>query len=337
MIIYGSVLPGAATIARSAFLVASLTERAKYKMKVLDWYKNHGNNISLTARHFGLGRATLHRWIKRFKHYGITGLNEKSRRPKNTRKPETSWLAVMRIVQLRKMYPAWSKYKIKALLEKENIQLSASTVGRIIKRKNLINKKVSRKRRKASLSPKARFPHGLRISEPGDMVQMDVKHIMLPGGKKLYQFTAIDVLTKQRALRVYPSESSKNGSLFLKECLACFPFPVKAIQTDNGSSFLKEFDKLCQELPIPHYFTYPRNPKQNSYVEISHEADKKEFYQQGNACSLLPVMQRKIKEWEDIWNNVRPHQALDYLTPSEYLRKVQNSRIPTRDVIVLQT
>ena len=48
-------------------------------------------------------------------------------------------------------------------------------------------------------------------------------------------------------------------------------------------------------------------------------------------------MQRKIKEWEDIWNNVRPHEALNYLTPSEYLFKVQNSRIPTKDVIVLQT
>jgi Integrase core domain. len=55
-------------------------------------------------------------------------------------------------------------------------------------------------------------------------------------------------------------------------------------------------------------------------------------------CLLyLEVMQRKIKEWEYVWNNIRPHQALNYLTPSEYLLKVQNGRIPTKDIITLQT
>ena len=337
MTIYGAILPGAASIARSAALVNSLTERAKYKIKIIDWHRIHGKNASLTARHFGLGRMTLYRWLRRFKHFGVIGLNEESRKPKRLRQPTTSWNTIIRIVQLRKLYPAWSKYKIQALLKREGIQVSASTAGRVLKKRGLINLKISKKRRKAALRPKARFPRGLRISEAGDMIQMDTKHIMLPGGRKFYQFTAIDVLTKRKVMRVYPSESSRNGAEFIEECLLGFPFPIKAIQTDNGSTFLKEFDKLCKEKGIPHYFIYPRSPKQNTYVEISHEADKREFYQQGNVCSLLPVMQRKIKEWEDIWNNVRPHQALNYLTPSEYLFKVQNSRIPTKDVIVLQT
>ena len=337
MTIYGTILPGVVSIARSAFLTDKLTEQAKYKIRVLDWHRAHGNNTSLTARHFGIGRMTLYRWLKRFKHYGVIGLNEHSRKPKHLRRPTVSWDIVFRTVQLRKQYPAWSKHKLKVLLEREGINVSASTVGRILKRRGLINKKVSQKRRKAALSPKARFPKGLRISEAGDMVQMDTKHIMLPGGKRFYQFTTIDVLTKRRVLRVYPSESSRNGANFLQECLLRFPFSTKAIQTDNGSTFLKEFDKLCKEKGIPHYFIYPRTPKQNSYVEISHEADKREFYQQGNVCSLLPVMQRKIKEWEDTWNNVRPHEALGQLTPSQYFWKLQTTKLPTKNVIVLQT
>lgn len=337
MTVYGTILPGAASIARGAFLTDNLTERAKHKLKILDWYKVHGNNASLTARYFGIGRMTLYRWLKRFKQCGMAGLNEYSRRPKNVRRPVTPWQVVDRTVQLRKQYPAWAKYKIKVLLEREGIQVSVSTVGRTLKRKGLINKKVSQKRKKAALRPKARFPKGLRISEPGDMVQIDTKHIMLPRGRKFYQFTAIDVLTKRKVMRIYSSESSRNGAHFLQECLLSFLFSVKAVQTDNGSPFLKEFDKLCQKKSLPHYFIYPRTPKQNTYVEISQGADKKEFYQQGNVCSLLPVMQRKIKEWEDVWNNTRPHQALNYLTPSEYLLKLQNSRIPTKDVIILQT
>lgn len=337
MTIYGSLLPGAASIARSAALTEILTEQAKHKVKIFDWHRAHGANESLTARHFGIGRMTLYRWLKRFRQQGIIGLNEQSRKPKQVRQPIIPGQIIIRIIQLRKQYPAWSKYKLQALLRREAIIISASTIGRILKRRGLINKKISQKRKRAALRPKARFPRGMRIAEAGDMIQIDTKYIMLPGGKKFYQFTAIDVLTKQRVLRVYSSQSSRNGAQFLKECLASFPFSIKTVQTDNGAPFLKEFEKLCQELGLPHYFIYPRTPKQNSYVEISHEADQREFYQQGNAYPFLLTMQIKIKEWEDIWNNIRPHEALNQLTPAEYFAKLQNGRLPTKNVIVLQT
>lgn len=337
MTIYGSLLPGATSIARSAALTEILTERAKQKVKIFDWHKAHGENESLTARHFGIGRMTLYRWLKRFRQQGIVGLNEQSRKPRQVRQPVIPSEIIIRVIQLRKQYPAWSKYKLQALLRREAIIISASTIGRTLKRRGLINKKISQKRKWAALRPKARFPRGMKISEAGDMIQIDTKYIMLPGGRKFYQFTAIDVLTKQRVLRVYPSQSSRNGALFLKECVAHFPFSIKTIQTDNGAPFLKEFEKLCRELGFPHYFIYPRTPKQNSYVEISHEADQREFYQQGNVCPFLLVMQKKIREWENIWNNIRPHEALNQLTPTEYFAKLQNGRLPTKNVIVLQT
>ncbi len=337
MTIYGSVLPGAASIALAAWRTDSLTEQAKRRVKIYDWWKVHGENTSMTARHFGIGRMTLYRWLKRFHGQGITGFNEYSRRPKTLRKPTTSWNIVIRTAQVRNQYPAWSKHKIRVLLNREGIVTSASTVGRILKRKGLINPKASKKRRKAALHPRARFPHGMKIHEAGDMIQIDTKYIMLPGGRKYYQFTAIDVLSKRRVLRVYASQSSRNGALFLKECLASFPFKINAVQTDNGAPFLKEFDALCKTLGLPHFFIYPRSPKQNSYVERSHGADEREFYQQGNVYSLLPVMQRKIREWENIWNTVRPNEALGQLTPDEYLVKLQASALPTRNVIILQT
>lgn len=186
------------------------------------------------------------------------------------------------------------------------------------------------------MRPKARFPKGLRISQPGQLIQIDTKYIVQLKGR-FYQFTAIDVLTKRRVLRVYSSESSRNGAHFLRECIAGFPFPVQAVQTDNGAPFLKEFDKMCKELNLPHYYIYPHSPKQNTYVERSHRSDKREFYQQGNVCSILSVMQKKIRKWEDIWNNIRPHEALGQLTPSQYLWKLQTTSLPTKDVIILQT
>lgn len=336
MTVYAHILPGAESIARWR-VRTNISEEAKDRLKVLDWFRSHGHNISLTARHFGLERKTVRRWLSRFRARGLPGLNSESKRPKRLRQPTTPWQVVRAVVDVRHQYPAWSKYKIRTMLAQRNMLVSASTVGRILKRKRLIDKKASRKRRKAALRPKARFPHGLKISHPGDLVQMDTKYIMLVGGKKLYQFTAIDVLSKTRMLNVYASRSSHNGARFLEECLSCFPFPIGAVQSDNGSPFLKEFERSCKAKDIPHYFIYPRTPKQNSYVEISHGDDEREFYQQGNVYSDIEIMRAKLKEWMRIWNEVRPHQALNYLTPKEYLKKWQDGRLPTRDIITLQT
>jgi putative transposase len=337
MTIYGTIMPGAVSIANWASKVHPLTEAAKKRLKILDWHRSHDKNISLTARRFGLTRKTVRNWQKRFDHFGIVGLNEQSRRPRNVRQPITPWPIVAETVSLKRQYPAWSKYKIQVLLKRKGLETSASTVGRIFRRKSLISKRVSLKKRRAALHPRARFPRGLRISRPGDMVQMDTRHVNLIEGRKIYQFTAIDVLTKQRVLRYYSSLASRNGADFLNNCLTEFPFKIKAIQTDNGPEFLKEFNKLCEKRKLPHYFIYPRTPKQNTYVENSHGSDKTEFYQQGNVCSDTEVMQARLKQWQGVWNEIRPHEALNYLTPKEYFLKWQQGRLPTKDTITLQT
>jgi transposase InsO family protein len=324
------------SIARSALRAGQLTERAKYKLKALDWHRIHGENISLAARHFGLTRKTIRLWKKQLQQRGPGGLNEQSKAPKKRPTPNTSPEAIMYISKIRKQYPAWSKYKIQEILRRDyGVVVSASTVGRVLRRRGLIDKKKSEKRRRAALRPKRRFPQGFSISGAGDMVQMDTKYIMLPGGRKLYQFTAIDILTKQRVLGVYPSLSSRNGAAFLKKCVAEFPFEIRNIQTDNGAEFLKEFDKLCRELHIPHYFIYPRQAKQNTYVEISHGADKREFYLQGNVWQDREKMNAEIKQWQNIWNNFRPHQALGYKTPRAYFEELKSRNLATKDVIIL--
>lgn len=336
MTIYASTLPGAASIARSALRSGNISKRAKERLKIVDWYIAHNRNQSLAARHFGLQRETIREWWRKLQEGGLSALNDKSHHPHHMRKPATSYEVVAEVVKIRREYPAWSKYKIYPLLP-ENAKTSISTIGRILKRKGLIDRKISIKRSRSAKHPKARFPRGMKISVPGDMVQMDTKYIMLVGGRKYYQFTAIDVLSKRKVMRIHKTQSSENGALFLEECLAAFPFMVRAVQTDNGASFQKHFDALCKARELPHYYIYPGTPKQNSYVEISHGADQREFYLRGNVYEDFDVMRNKIAWWEYVWNNVRPHQALDYLTPNQYLEKRQTSRLPTKDVITLQT
>jgi len=335
MTIYGHVLPGTVSLANWATRT-NLTLKAKQKLKVIDWLRHHQDNVSLAARRFGLNRETVGIWKRKFETVGMMGLNEKSHRPKNLRAPTTHWKIVNEIVSIRSQYPVWSKYKIKAILKRKNITISASTIGRVLKRKGLIDKRVSRKRYKAAKSPKQRYPRGLRIHCAGDMVQIDTKFVIMLGGRMIYQFTAIDVLTKRRVLRYYSSLLSKNGADFLKVCLETFPFTLKSVQTDNGKEFLKDFDALCKKISLTHYFIEPAHPKQNTYVENSHGSDEREFYQQGNVYWDIEPMNQALEKWESVWNYERPHEALNYLTPNEYCTKLKQFPLQAKEAIILQ-
>jgi len=142
MTTYGYILPGASRIAHWASRTGSLTKQAKQRLRVIDWHQQHHQNKSLTSRHFGIGRNTLKRWLRRFQQQGLIGLNDKSRRPKSLRQPTIAWQIIEAVVQTRKENPTWSKHKIQAYLRNEQaIKTSASTIGRILKRRGLINPK----------------------------------------------------------------------------------------------------------------------------------------------------------------------------------------------------
>jgi len=340
MTVYGHTLPGAVNIASWGARADNLTPKAKQRLKIIDWHNHHGKNISLTSRRFGIQRATLRTWLNRLDKQGLTGLKDKSHRPHRLRQPTTPSNLQLRVVMLRKENPTWSKYKLSAYLkQQENIDICPSRIGRILKRKGLIKPRVSRKRQRAALNPKKRYPKGLVVKEPGDLIQIDTKYLTGIGGIKLYQYTAIDVLSKIRVLSVSTSISSRAAERFLNQCLREFPFRIKAIQTDNGSEFLKYFDKVLKELSITHYFTEARSPKQNSYVERSHSTDERDFYQQGNMRSSVRDLLPLLKDWQYKYNYLRPHQSLGNIPPMTYLERFNSQKvaIPTKDYIVLQT
>ena len=248
MTIYGTIVPGAAKLACLANKIQGLTKRAKEKLKIIDWHRQHGQNQSLTARRFGLDREALREWLTRLKQSGPIGLNDKSHRPHKFRESKLSWQIKTRILEIRKENPTWSKYIITAIINTEGVSVTnPSAVGRFLKKKGLINQKVSRRNQKAAVNRKKRFPRDLVIKRPGDMIQIDTKFLTGIGGVKLYQFTAIDVLTKIRTLWVSSSLSSKQGTKFLQLCVQKFPFQIRAVQTDNGHEFLKYFDQMCKK------------------------------------------------------------------------------------------
>ena len=82
--------------------------------------------------------------------------------------------------------------------------------------------------------------NGFRPEKPGDIVRMDTVSIFTDGIKR-YIYTAIDVRTRFAFACAYKSNSSANGSDFLKKFMTVSPFPAMRIQTDNGGEFENYF------------------------------------------------------------------------------------------------
>jgi transposase InsO family protein len=298
-----------------------LSRGAKVRLTWLTHYKKHGN-ATVTSRRFGISRSTLHKWVKRYAERGPRGLEDLSRAPHNRRTPTVAWQTVELICSIRAEQPAWSKHKIAVILLRDHdIKLSASTVGRVMKKKGLYDERVSRKRSKAAKRARDRLraEWWMKNAFPGCLIQVDTKHLRF-GEHKYYQFTAIDCFSRVAFCRVSSSISSSSASRFLDEVADFMPFPLVALQTDNGSEFLRHFDAATQERLVTHYFSHPNCPKENAHVERKIQTTKYELWAFAEAQSV-PALNELVDEWNYTYNHVRPHQSLGYLTPMEFMSR----------------
>ena len=64
-------------------------------------------NISALCRRYGISRKTGYKWINRFEAQGLTGLEDRSRRPHRSPNPTPAHVAAV-ICDVRREHPAWS-------------------------------------------------------------------------------------------------------------------------------------------------------------------------------------------------------------------------------------
>lgn len=325
---YGSLIPGSEYI-RSLVRQGTISAGAAARLKWMDHYALH-QNARLTCRHFDISPQTFYRWKRRFDPHDLTTLEDDSHRPLHPRTPQTPTAVVERILALRQLYPRWGKDKLAVLLRREGLKVSTSTVGRVLTRLrergvlveplNVRLAKLSRRRRHKPRYA-LRKPKGYAIDAPGDLVQVDTLHVRLREGRTRFQFSARDAITRRDCGRAYNRASSFSAALFLEYLEKKFPFPIRAIQIDGGSEFKKHFEAACQRRKIRLFVTPPRSPKLQGYVERSNRTSREEFYEVEDIEERLEDHNRQLEEWNRVYNYVRPHQALGYLTPDEFYQR----------------
>ena len=308
-----SRLPGAPPVSREA------TRR----LKILDYARTH--SVAATCRHFDIARSTYYRWAKRYDPQHLSFLENRSSAPRRRRRPTWTAAQAEAVRQARERFPRWGKDKLAIVLKREGMVLSVSMIGRILatlKRRGLLVEPLA-----ARLRPRSRHarPYAIRkpqehpVTQPGDLVQLDTMHLTpLPGVERRH-FSAVDVVSRWSVTGVRATATAGTARDFLAELDARLPFPLRAIQVDGGSEFMAEFEAACQERAIALFVLPPRSPKLNGHVERANRTHRTEFWELYDGNLDLPPLREALRAWEDQYNHHRPHQALDYRTPAEFL------------------
>lgn len=269
--------------------------------------------ISKLCKEFGVSRKTAYKWLNRYQSEGtVKALFDRSRRPRESPNRTPAEIEE-RIVQLRQSY-GWSGRKLRKLLLGEGISISRSTIDRIIDRKGLIEKK---SRRRPAVK---RFER----KRPNDLVQMDFKGEYILGGiNRCYPLSLLDDHSRF-CLGLFPLSSPK-GSLVTKSLISTFEeYGVpNSILMDHGTPWwhsnnghgLTKFSVSLIKQGIQLIYGSVGHPQTQGKVERFHQTMKRHLRHRGVPQTFCG-MEKALREFRHIYNEIRPHQALDDETPS---------------------
>ena len=286
----------------------------------------------MTCRYFDISRQTFYRWKKRYNPRDLTSLEERSHKPKHLRRPTWSPQLAQAVLELREQYPRWGKDKLVMLLHQKGWQqVSTSMVGRILTRlkvrgmlKEPLRSGVSTRKRLWQRPYAVRKPRGYVVKDPGDLVQVDTLDVRPLPGVVLKHFTARDVVSRWDVVEVHTRATATLAAGFLDAIQQRMPFQVRSIQVDGGSEFQAAFEQACQKRGLRLFVLPPRSPKLNGCVERAQRTHTEEFYEITDFSLEVATLNQELQVWESTYNTVRPHQALAYLTPHQFVTQWQS-------------
>jgi transposase InsO family protein len=144
-----------------------------------------GANVRQLCRRFGISAKTGYKWLQRFRAAGISGLSDRSRRPRHSPGQCAAPVAAA-VVALRCKQPTWGARKLRRRLQDlgHSAVPAASTCTAILRRADLIHPAAS-----AAATPWKRFER----AEPNELWQMDFKgHFATQSGARCHALALVD-------------------------------------------------------------------------------------------------------------------------------------------------
>jgi transposase InsO family protein len=270
--------------------------------------------FSALCEEFGISRPTGYLWLSRYQQDGLVGIAEHSRRP--VLSPErTSPELEAQVIALRRRYPDWGARKLRVLLGRQGVELTRSTIHRVLLRHGLIHPGDGH-------SPASqRFER----SRPNELWQMDFKG-PLQRGDTVGPLSVLD--DHSRYLVVLQRVTSTSGEPVREHLQGAFcdcGLP-EAMLMDHGIPWWSAtsphgFTKLSLWLMkqgIELHWGRIRHPQTQGKVERFHGELQRAVERRH------PTAQDDLQSWLDAFrwehNYVRPHEALGMETPASRWR-----------------
>lgn len=283
------------------------------------------------AKEINVDRKTLMKWVKRYNEQGLSGLEDKSRRPKTS--PFKTCKAIEeKVIELRKN-TGFSSRRLKMEFE---LDIGHNTINRILKDNNLIDKQ-----RKKKIKNKNNLREIKEKLNAFETIQIDIKYLRdIPELKAFveaydinYQITARDV--KSGGAYIFYSRDKSISStitatdILLTHLKSCGKDISKiTIQTDNGSEFSGNRIKqdrgytahLRDRWNIKQRFIPPRYPNANADVETFHRIIEYEFFKREYYNNIKEFLDKSFT-YLCYFNTIRKNSYRKYKTPLDYIKE----------------
>lgn len=295
----------------------SIAQEARSRQRAVKYAEKHG--ATEASIRYKVSRMSIYRWIKRYNGHWWS-LKERSHRPKHHPAEQTAEEYDL----IKRHYPYYDDMLMlwDRLCEK-GYKRCYQTMLRAIRRMKLDKAPYARRKRK----PK---PY-IRADYPGQKVQIDVKFVpnyCVADGRKYYQYTAIDECTRFCYREMYDEHSTYSSMDFLMKLIEAFPFPMREVQTDNGTEWTKQllvkdpndktlFETALEEMGILYHRIRVATPRHNGKVERQHRLDEERFYSKMRMYSLADG-RKQLARYNRISNNISK-SCLKYRSPNAVL------------------
>lgn len=296
-----------------------ISSNAHFRQRVLKYSLRYG--VSAASRFYRVSRNAIYEWRAKYDGKSWKSLKDKSHRPHHHPNEHTSEEKQL----ILRLYPYYNNDMIMLwdALRKRGYTRSYTSLVRVVNKwiRPEIKQKQSRKTK----------PYQ-RAEYPGQKVQVDVKFVpsyCVVNEQKYYQYTAVDECTRWTYREMYDEHSTYSSTDFLKKLISRCPFPIREIQTDNGTEFtralisddgkLSLFEEMLEKCGIKYHRIKVATPRHNGKVERQHRTDEKRFYKKMKMYNLADG-RKQLEKYNKKSNNI-PKICLGFLTPNEALEK----------------
>jgi putative transposase len=276
-------------------------------------------SITELSERYDISRQTAHKWLKRIDEDGVDGLKELSRKPHSSPNRTPDHVAQL-LLATKHEHPSWGPKKVLAYLERRGpkalVLPARSTVEGIFLRHGLVQHRRASRRWNHPGRPTSQ-PSG-----PNDLWTVDFKgEFRTRDGIYCFPLTVVDLFSRYLlACKGLFSVRTEGVKPVFERLFREVGMPL-VIRSDNGPPFAsKGIHGLCKlnvwwmRLGIIHQRIQPSHPEQNGSHERMHRTLKRETARPPQPN--LRMQQIAFDQFRRIYNDERPHEALDNETPS---------------------